>query len=91
MGPNTKEVDPPQEVLRELCMDPETGFVEVCLRHGDVVRPLLCEELEMDDEALFAMFGRNALLDTPEGPVAISPADWQRELSGVPLFARPTH
>lgn len=93
MASNTNEIERPRglELHRELGMDPETGFVEVCLRYGDVSRSIRCEELEMDDASLLDSFARNALLDTPEGPAYISSSDWQHELSRTSSLDRPAH
>ncbi len=62
-----------------LAMDPETGFMDVCMRHGDEVRPMMADEMGYEDDELAALFSRNFVIDSPEGPVAISANDWLSE------------
>lgn len=59
-----------------LSMDPETGFMDVCMRYGDEARPMMADEMGYEDEELAALFSRNFVVDSPEGPVAISASDW---------------
>lgn len=78
--------DPAFESLKDfelfLGADPDSGFVSVCMRHGDLVRPLQCDEIGIEDDMeLAALFSRNFCIDSPEGPVAMPAADWLAELS----------
>ena len=65
-----------------LAMDPDSGIVGVCMRRGDLVRPLQCDEVALDNQSLAELFSRNFYVDTLDGPVALSVDDWMSELDG---------
>lgn len=86
--PVQKSNDAP-DVETFLAMDPESGFVDVCMRHGDLVRPLQCDEIAVEDNrSLAELFSRNFFVDTPDGPVALSADDWMSELEGGVVVPR---
>lgn len=72
-----------------LGMDPDTGMVDVHVRHGEFIRPLQCDEVGLDNRSLAEMLSRNLLIDTPEGPAFIPADDWMSgavEIGGIRDF-----
>ena len=77
--PNAQSADAPADFETYLSMDPDTGFMDVCMRHGDEIRPLMADQMGYEDDELAALFSRNFVIDSPEGPVAIPANDWLSE------------